>query len=207
MDKGKLIIFSAPSGSGKTSIVRYLLKQEELKLEFSVSATSRKLRGTEIDGKDYYFISLDSFKKQIKADTFAEWEEVYTDNYYGTYKKEIDRIRNQGKNVVFDIDVVGGLNLKKLYPKETLAIFVKPPSIKELENRLRNRKTDSEEKIQERLAKATEELAYEKDFDVVVINKDLDKARVEAYELVVRFINNSSLDLSIEFGIDTQGND
>lgn len=191
MDKGKLIIFSAPSGSGKTSIVRYLLKQEELKLEFSVSATSRKLRGTEIDGKDYYFISLDSFKKQIKADAFAEWEEVYTDNYYGTYKKEIERIRNQGKNVVFDIDVVGGLSLKKLYPKETLAIFVKPPSIKELENRLRNRKTDSEEKIQERLAKATEELGYEKDFDVVVINKDLDKARIEAYELVMRFINNT----------------
>ncbi len=188
MNKGKLIILSAPSGSGKTSIVRYLLKQEELKLEFSVSATSRKLRGTEIDGKDYYFISLDTFKKQIKADAFAEWEEVYTNNYYGTYKKEIDRIRNQGKNVVFDIDVVGGLNLKKLYPKETLAIFVKPPSVKELENRLRNRKTDTEEKIQERLSKATEELSYEKDFDVVVVNKDLDKARVEAYELVQSFI-------------------
>ena len=190
MDKGKLIIFSAPSGSGKTSIVRYLLKQEILKLEFSVSATSRKLRGTEIDGKDYYFISLDGFKRQINDNAFAEWEEVYKDNFYGTYKKEIDRIRNQGKNVVFDIDVVGGLNLKKLYPKETLAIFVKPPSIEELENRLRNRKTDSEEKIQERLAKATEELDYEKYFDVVVINKDLDKARAEAYELVSRFINS-----------------
>ena len=186
---GKLLVFSAPSGSGKTSIVRYLLKQEELKLEFSISATSRDLRGEEIDGKDYYFISAAEFKKQIAENAFAEWEEVYKDNFYGTYKKEIDRIRKQGKNVVFDIDVVGGLNLKKLYPEETLAIFVKPPSVAELEKRLRNRKTDSERKIQERLAKANEELSYAKDFDVIVINDDLDKAREDAYALVKRFVN------------------
>jgi len=185
---GKLIVFSAPSGSGKTSIVRHLLQKKELNLAFSISATSRAIRGTEKEGEDYYFIDLNNFKEQIQENAFAEWEEVYKDNFYGTYKNEIDRIRNQGKNVVFDIDVIGGLNLKKLYPKETLAIFVKPPSVKELEKRLRNRKTDSEEKIQERLAKATKELSYEKHFDVVVINNDLKKAQKEAYKLIKDFI-------------------
>jgi len=188
MHHGKLIVFSAPSGSGKTSIVRYLLEKEDLQLAFSVSATSRKVRGSEVHGEDYYFISSKKFQQEINEDAFAEWEEVYKDNYYGTYKKEIKRIRNEGNNVVFDIDVVGGVNLKKLYPKDTLAIFVKPPSIAELERRLRNRKTDSEEKIQERLAKAKQELEYEKYFDVVIVNKDLDKARTQAYKLVREFI-------------------
>ncbi len=188
MSKGKLIVFSAPSGSGKTSIVHYLLKKKELKLEFSVSATSRKLRGSEQHAKDYYFITSDEFKKEIKKESFAEWEEVYKDNYYGTYKKEIQRIRENGNNVVFDIDVIGGVNLKKLYPKDTLAIFVKPPSIEVLEQRLRNRKTDSEAKIQERLAKTKYELTFEKDFDAVVVNENLDSARKEAFRLIQDFI-------------------
>ena len=188
MSKGKLIVFSAPSGSGKTSIVRYLLKQKELLLEFSVSATSRKLRGSEKDQVDYYFISSKKFKEEIANDAFAESEEVYKDTFYGTYKKEIKRIRQKGNNVIFDIDVVGGINLKKLYPNDTLAIFVKPPSIEVLENRLRNRKTDSEERIIERLAKAKSELEYEKYFDVTVVNENLDKARAEAYQLIKEFI-------------------
>jgi guanylate kinase len=189
MTLGKLIVFSAPSGSGKTSIVRYLLAQKELELEFSVSATSRKLRGDEIDGKDYYFISNKEFKKNIKEAAFAEWEEVYKDNFYGTYKKEIDRIRAKGHHVIFDIDVVGGLQLKKLYSKDTLAIFVKPPSVEELEIRLRNRKTDSEEKIKERLAKATKELSYQDEFDYILVNDDLAKACKEAYILVKAFVS------------------
>ncbi len=188
MSFGKLIVFSAPSGSGKTSIVQFLLAQSELNLEFSVSATSRKLRGSEIDGVDYYFISAKEFKRNIKEGAFAEWEEVYKDNLYGTYKKEIKRIREQGKNVIFDIDVIGGLNLKNLYKEEALAIFVKPHYVRELEKRLRNRNTDSEEKIQERLAKATKELKFEKQFDVVVINRQLDKACKEAFQLVKEFI-------------------
>lgn len=188
MSLGKLIVFSAPSGSGKTSIVRYLLEQPELNLEFSVSATSRKLRGSEKNGKDYYFITTKEFKRKIKKEAFAEWEEVYKDNLYGTYKKEIKRIRKKGKNVVFDIDVIGGLNLKELYSEDTLAIFVKPPSVAELEKRLRNRRTDSEEKIQERLAKANKELGFQDQFDVIVVNDNLERARKEAYKLVKQFI-------------------
>ena len=189
MKLGKLIVFSAPSGSGKTSIVHYLLNQPELEMEFSISAASRKKRGAEKDGVDYYFISKSKFKKHIKNDAFAEWEEVYIDNFYGTLKDEIKRIREKGKHVVFDIDVIGGLNIKKLYPKETLAIFVKPPSVTELENRLRNRKTDSEEKIQERLAKATKELSYQNQFDIILVNDDLNLAQKEAYDLVSKFIS------------------
>jgi len=189
MSLGKLIVFSAPSGSGKTSIVHYLLDQPELKLAFSVSATSRKLRGNEIDGKDYYFISNEVFIKEIEQNKFAEWEEVYKDNLYGTYKNEIKRIREKGMNVIFDIDVVGGLNLKNLYTKDTLAIFVKPPSVEELEIRLRNRKTDSEEKIQERLSKATRELSYQNEFDIVLVNDDLEQAQKEAFKLVKYFIS------------------
>ncbi len=192
MSLGKLIVFSAPSGSGKTSIVRYLLKKPELKLEFSVSATSRKLRGSEENGKDYYFISTEEFKKKIKEDVFAEWEEVYKDNLYGTYKKEIERIREKGMNVIFDIDVVGGLNLKKLYPRDTLAVFVKPPSIEELEKRLRNRKTDTEEKIKERIAKASRELAYQDQFDEILVNDDLAEARIEGYKLVKKYISKKN---------------
>ena len=187
--KGKLIVFSAPSGSGKTTIVHHLLKQKELNLSFSISATSREARGKEIDGEDYYFISTKKFKKYIQKDKFIEFEEVYTDNYYGTLKKEVKRLRKQGKNVIFDIDVVGGLNIKKNFPYETLSIFVKPPSLEEMERRLRNRQTDSEEKIIERLAKAEREMSYAKDFDVILINDNLVKAKKDAYDLVKNFIS------------------
>jgi guanylate kinase len=187
--EGKLIVFSAPSGSGKTTIVHYLLKQPELNLDFSISATSREKRGREIDGKDYYFISLKKFQKHIEKNDFIEWEEVYTNNYYGTLKKEIERIWQLGKHVIFDIDVVGGLNIKKQFPEKTLAIFVQPPSIDEMERRLRNRQTDSEEKIQERVAKAEKELKYAKDFDVILVNDNLKTAKEEAYNLVKNFTN------------------
>lgn len=186
--KGKLIVFSAPSGSGKTTIVRHLLQMPELELDFSISATSRGSRGIEIHGKDYYFISAEEFKKHIKNDAFIEYEEVYTNNYYGTLKEEVERIWKQGKHVIFDIDVVGGLNIKKKFPEQTLAIFVQPPSIEEMEKRLRGRKTDSEEKIQERVAKAEKELKYAKDFDVILVNDNLEEAKEKAYKLVKNFI-------------------
>lgn len=188
MKSGKLIVFSAPSGSGKTSIVRYLMEQPELNLAFSVSATSRKPRGKEKHGVDYYFIDKKEFLAEVATDAFAEWEEVYKGLYYGTYKKEIDRLLKEGKNVIFDIDVVGGLNIKKLYPNKTLAVFVKTPSISVLEERLRNRKTDTKEKIKERVAKATYELSFENEFDYVVVNDNLKKAQKEAYNTVKAFI-------------------
>ncbi|MDV7186793.1 guanylate kinase [Lutibacter sp. TH_r2] len=186
--KGKLIVFSAPSGSGKTTIVHYLLDQKELDLDFSISATSRNARGKEINGKDYYFISDDAFREHIKNDDFIEFEEVYTNNYYGTLKKEVERIWAEGKTVIFDIDVIGGLNIKKKFPEQTLAVFVQPPSIEEMERRLRGRKTDSEEKIKERVAKAENELKFSKDFDVILINDNLEDAKAEAYKLVEKFI-------------------
>jgi guanylate kinase len=188
MDKGKLIIFSAPSGAGKTSLVHHLLTQPELKLEFSVSATSRPKRAHEVDGKDYYFIDNKTFEEHIFENAFAEYEEVYKGNFYGTYKKEIERILEKGNNVIFDIDVKGGLNIKKLYKENALAIFIKPPSIEVLEARLRNRKTETEEKIQERLAKAHSELNFESEFDVVVVNDDFEKAKEEVSQIVIRFL-------------------
>jgi len=188
MKKGKLLVFSAPSGSGKTTIVQHLLNQPELNLAFSVSCTTRSLRGDEVDGKDYYFIGLDAFKKHIKADDFIEWEEVYRDNFYGTLKSEIDRIWAQGKNVIFDIDVSGGLRIKKKFPTETLAIFVKPPSVDELKRRLKERSTESEDKINMRIAKAHVELATAPQFDVVIKNYDLDIAKEEAFSIVKDFI-------------------
>ena len=186
--EGKLIVFSAPSGSGKTTIVHHLLKQPELNLDFSISATSRPLRGKEIDGKDYYFISAKKFKNHIEKDHFIEWEEVYTDNYYGTLKEEIKRIWDLGKHVIFDIDVVGGLSIKKQFPAQTLAVFVQPPSIEEMERRLRNRKTDTEDKIKERVAKAEKELKYAKDFDVILVNDNLKDAKDKAYKLIEKFV-------------------
>lgn len=186
---GKLIVFSAPSGSGKTTIVHHLLQFKELNLDFSISATSRDKRGKEIHGKDYYFISLKEFQKHIKNNDFVEWEEVYSNNFYGTLKKEIERIWALGKNVIFDIDVKGGLNIKSQYPEQTLAIFVQPPSITEMERRLRNRKTDSEEKIKERVLKAEKELKFAEDFDVILVNDELEIAKKNAYNLVNNFLN------------------
>ncbi len=186
--QGKLIVFSAPSGSGKTTIVRYLLKQEELNLEFSISATSRPARGEEVDGKDYYFLDAHAFKAKIKNDEFLEWEEVYRDNFYGTLKAEVERIWAKGKHVIFDIDVSGGLRIKRKFPHETLAIFVKPPSIDELKIRLKKRKTESDDKINMRIAKASAELATAPLFDTIVLNKDLDRALDESYNLVANFI-------------------
>lgn len=186
--KGKLIVFSAPSGSGKTTIVHHLLTSPELKLDFSISATSRPSRGKEVDGKDYYFISADQFKNHIVNNEFVEWEEVYHNNFYGTLKSEIKRIWDNGKNVIFDIDVKGGLNIKRQYPEQTLAIFVQPPSIEEMEIRLRNRQTDTEEKILERVAKAEKEIKFAKDFDVILLNDDLEIAKEKAFDLVDTFL-------------------
>lgn len=192
MNKGKLLVFSAPSGSGKTTIVRHLLAQPDLNLEFSISCTTRAPRGEEVDGKDYYFISWDEFKKHIKAEEFVEWEEVYTDNFYGTLKAEVERIWALGKHVIFDIDVAGGLRIKHKFPNETLAVFVKPPSVDELKRRLKQRSTESEDKINMRIAKASVELATAPQFDTIIKNYDLEVAKEEAYKLVKKFINTDS---------------
>ncbi len=191
MKQGKLIIFSAPSGSGKTTLVHYLLQHPELNLAFSVSAASRDKRHNEIDGKDYYFISPETFKQKIKNNEFVEWEEVYKNNFYGTLKSEVARLLNEGKNVIFDIDVKGGLNIKKQYPNNSLAIFVQPPSVSELKKRLQSRQTETPEKIQMRIEKADEEMQYAKDFDVIIINDDLEKAKNDAYKIVKSFIEQS----------------
>lgn len=186
--QGKLIVFSAPSGSGKTTIVRHLLGIDALNLEFSISATSREKRGKEVDAKDYYFLSAQAFKNKIKNDEFLEWEEVYRDNFYGTLKSEIERIWANGKHVIFDIDVSGGLRIKRKFPEQTLAIFVKPPSIDELKIRLKKRKTESEDKINMRVAKASAELATAPLFDVIITNDNLENALIEAENLVGNFI-------------------
>ncbi|MDY2586356.1 guanylate kinase [Winogradskyella aquimaris] len=187
--QGKLIVFSAPSGSGKTTIVRHLLNQPELNLEFSISATSRDKRGKEIHGKDYYYLSLKEFKNKIKNDEFLEWEEVYRDNFYGTLKSEVERIWAKGKHVIFDIDVSGGLRIKRKFPEQTLAIFVKPPDLNELVRRLKERGEESPEKISMRVAKAPAELATAPLFDEIVVNSNLDEALKNAYHLVSDFIN------------------
>lgn len=184
--KGKLIIFSAPSGAGKTTIVRHLLDRN-LNLEFSVSATSREPRQTETHGKDYYFLTEKEFKTKIENDEFLEWQEVYKGIYYGSLKSEVERIRNLGKNVIFDVDVVGGLNIKKFYGNEALAIFVQPPSIDELRKRLISRSTETEEKIQMRIAKAEHELSFASQFDKLVTNNDLNQACREAESLIRDF--------------------
>lgn len=186
--KGKLIVFSAPSGSGKTTIVRHLLHQEKFNLEFSISATSRAPRGEEVDSKDYYFISLDTFKNHIKKDDFLEWEEVYRDNFYGTLKSEVERIWALGKHVIFDIDVVGGLRIKRKFPESTLAVFVKPPSVDELKIRLKKRKTETADKINMRIAKASVELATAPQFDHIILNDELPKALTQAETLLEDFL-------------------
>ena len=187
--KGKCIIFSAPSGAGKTTIVKHLLTQN-LGLEFSVSACSREPRGNENNGKDYHFYTLQSFKEKIANEEFVEWEEVYKDMFYGTLKSEIDRIWSNGHHVIFDVDVVGGLNLKKQFKEKALAVFVNPPSVEALEERLRYRSTETEEKIQTRLAKAKVELARAGEFDYILNNFDLDIACQEAEKVVQDFLNS-----------------
>ena len=186
--EGKLFIFSAPSGSGKTTIVRTLL-DKNLDLEFSISATSRPKRKNEIDGIDYYFLSAKDFKEKIAKDEFVEWEEVYENRFYGTLKSELERIWNQGKHVIFDVDVVGGVNIKKKYPEKALSIFVMPPSIEELEKRLNQRSTDSKEDIETRIKKANEELSYSDKFDIIIINNELEKAIQESEDTIKKFVN------------------
>ena len=188
MKQGKCIVFSAPSGSGKTTLAKHLLGLDECKLVFSVSATSRPPRGNEQHGKDYYFLSPNEFKEKISQNAFAEYEEVYPGMFYGTLKSEIERIWTSGKHVLFDIDVVGGLNIKKLYPNNTLSIFVRTPNMEALETRLRLRGTDSDEKIAMRLAKAASELQQAKDFDNIVLNDDLETAKKEVQTLATNFI-------------------
>ena len=186
--RGKLIVFSAPSGSGKTTIVRALLKRPELNLAFSISATSRSPRGEEVDGKDYYFLSQKEFEQNIRDGAFLEWEEVYPGQHYGTLLEEVNRLLEEGKNVVFDIDVIGGLNIKKQFNDEALALFVQPPSIEVLAQRLEQRGTDSSEKIHMRLEKARLELSQAPNFDHAVINESLDQAIEQAHELILNHI-------------------
>jgi guanylate kinase len=186
--EGKLVIISAPSGAGKTTIVKHLL-DSGLNLSFSVSATTRALRGDEIDGKDYFFISVPDFKKRIENGAFVEWQEVYKDLFYGTLKSEMERIWDGGKHVLFDVDVLGGINLKKIFGNRAIAIFIMPPSVEELENRLIKRATESHEKVKMRVEKAREELNLAGQFDIVVVNHQLDKAKEEAQSIVSSFLN------------------
>ena len=189
MTKGKLIIFSAPSGSGKTTIVRHLLKTFPNQLEFSISATSRPKRGVEENGKDYHYLTVEEFKQKIDNQEFLEWEEVYVDNYYGTLKSEVDRIWANGKHVIFDIDVEGGLNLKKIFGEVAMSVFVMPPSIKILEERLNTRSTDSIESIARRVEKAEKEIKTADLFDMFILNEVLEEALIKAEKVVLEFIS------------------
>lgn len=186
---GKLIVFSAPSGSGKTTLVRYLLAQD-IPFGFSISATSRLPRGAEQDGVDYYFLTEATFREKIAQNAFLEYEEVYSGTFYGTLRTEVERLWASAKHVLFDIDVVGGLNIKQQFPEECLALFVQPPSLEELEKRLRGRGTDSEETIQQRLAKAKEELAYAPQFDRVIVNDNLETAQQEVRKAIEQFLQS-----------------
>lgn len=185
--KGKLIIFSAPSGAGKTTIVKLLLEKLS-ELEFSISACSRAKRAEEKEGRDYYFLSVEEFKSKLENDEFLEWEEVYKDHFYGTLKSEIQRIWDKGKHVIFDVDVIGGLNIKKFYGEKALSIFVQPPSLTHLKERLKGRSTDTDENIEIRLGKAEEEMKYAKQFDKILINDDLGRAVEEGVGLITGFL-------------------
>lgn len=185
--EGKLIIVSAPSGAGKTTIVRFLLSSG-LNLGFSVSATSRQIRPNEIDGIDYFFITPEAFRKKIEEGDLLEWQEVYEGNFYGTLKSQVNFLLDQGKNIIFDVDVVGGLNIKKHFSDRALSVFVSPPSPEELENRLRSRKTDSEETIKKRMEKARWELGFAPRFDYILVNNDLETAKNEILKVVSEFL-------------------
>lgn len=187
---GKLIIFSAPSGSGKSTIINYLLKQH-LNLHFSISATSRAPRGTEKDGVEYYFLTPDEFRTRIAAGDFLEYEEVYTDKYYGTLKSEVERILANGDNIIFDVDVVGGCNIKQFYGNRALSVFIQPPSIEELRKRLEGRGTDAPEVIESRMAKAEFELGFANKFDVVLVNDHLETAQEEALNVIKTFLEKA----------------
>jgi len=188
MHAGKLIIFSAPSGSGKTTLVRHILKTFPNDIAFSISATSRPKRGIEVNGKDYHYLSVEDFKQKVENNEFLEWEEVYAGTHYGTLKSEVEQIWAQGKAVIFDIDVEGGLNLKSQFKDKSLAVFVMPPSIKILEERLHSRSTDNKESIARRIAKAEKELKTAELFDVFILNEVLEEACVKAEEIVGDFL-------------------
>ncbi len=187
--QGKLIICSAPSGSGKTTLVRYLLEQN-LNLHFSISATSRKPRGEEQNGREYYFLTEEDFKKKIEKEAFVEWEEVYEGVFYGTLKSEVEKLLQEGKNVIFDVDVIGGLNLKSFYKENALSLFIAPPSVEELERRLCCRATDAKEVIAKRVAKADYELSFRDKFDEIIVNQDLEEAQKEIVCKVQSFLNS-----------------
>ena len=184
----KLIVISAPSGAGKTSIVHQLLKDIPA-LSFSISASSRVKRKNEVNGKDYYFLGEEGFLKKIKEDAFIEWEQVYENQYYGTLRSEVERIWSDGKTVIFDVDVVGGLNIKKQYPKECLSIFIMPPSVKVLTERLISRGSESVENVKKRLDKAEEEISKNKQFDTLILNDDFKIACEQTKEVIINFLN------------------
>lgn len=185
--QSKLIVVSAPSGAGKTSIVRHLLEQNP-NLSFSISATTRAKREMETDGKDYYFISVPEFQKRINDGAFLEWQEVYKGQYYGSLKSEVDRLGNEGKVVIFDVDVLGGINIKKFYGERALSIFIKPPTLESLKERLLGRGTETPESLKKRVDKAEYEMTFANQFDVTVINDDLETARREANQLIQDFL-------------------
>jgi guanylate kinase len=189
MSKGKLLIFSAPSGSGKSTIVNFLMQEHpELNMHFSISCTTRAPRGTEKNGVEYFFLTPEEFKAKIAEGAFVEYEEVYTDRFYGTLKSQVENQINNGENVVFDVDVKGGCNLKKIFGNEALSVFVQPPSVEELRRRLVGRATDAPEVIEQRLAKAEEELTYAPKFDVIIVNDDLETAKAEALKTIGEFL-------------------
>lgn len=189
MNKGKMLIVSAPSGSGKSTIVNWLMQEHpELKLYFSVSCTSRAPRGTEQNGVEYFFLTPEEFREKIQNDEFLEYEEVYENRFYGTLKQQVENQREQGQNVVFDVDVKGGVNIKKYYGDEALSLFIQPPSVEELRRRLEGRGTDTPEAIEQRLAKASYELTFAPQFDRVIVNDDLETAKQEALKVVMSFL-------------------
>ena len=188
--KGNCLIFSAPSGSGKSTIVQWLTKEHpELNLVFSISATSRPPRGTEQHGVEYFFLTPEEFKAKIDANEFLEYEEVYTDRYYGTLKSQVEEQLESGKNVIFDIDIKGGINVKKFFGDRALSLFIQPPSVEELRKRLVGRATDSAEQIEERLAKAEYEMSFAPQFDQIIVNDDLDTAKADTLKTISNFLN------------------